>query len=192
MRIIAGEFRGSLLPSPPDRATRPITDRVKTSLFDTLAGKLPGAVVLDLFAGTGSLGLEALSRGASGAVFVERRAQVADLLKSVIERFDLGARARVHVADAYNPPPTPFDGPNGYTMVFVDPPYRMSHAVAGGDPLGKLMLKLDEENLLAQNAVVVLRHDQRANVADVFGRLELRKHRKYGSMVLRWYQCLGP
>ena len=191
MRIISGEFRGSLLPSPPDRQTRPITDRVKASLFDSLMGELPGAIVLDLFAGTGSLGLEALSRGAQGAVFVERRVRVAALLLSTIERFDLADRTRVRIADAYDPPRSTFEGSEGYTMVFVDPPFRMASAVAGGDPLGRLMLKLGSGDLLADKAVVILRHDRRSSVAETFGQLKMDKHRKYGSMVLRWYRSVG-
>ena len=92
MRIIAGEFRGRKLLPPQGQQTRPITDRVKQSLFDILAPSIEGAVVFDCFAGTGSLGLEALSRGASRAVFFERDRSAVRLLQENIRALGVSDR----------------------------------------------------------------------------------------------------
>lgn len=120
MRIIAGRAKGRRLKGPPSDDTRPMTDRAREALFSSIGAEIEGATVLDLFAGTGSLGLEALSRGAVRAVFVERNRHVGDVLRSNIEKVGLGGDIRrADVATFLNRPPEPFD------VVFVDPPYAM-------------------------------------------------------------------
>src|SRR5688500_16667154 len=99
VRIIAGEFRGRRLLDPADQATRPITDRVKQSLFDVLSPGLPGAHVWDVFAGTGSLGLEALSRGALACDFFERHHPAVERLKRNIATLGVEDRCRVVTRD---------------------------------------------------------------------------------------------
>src|SRR5437870_5104997 len=100
MRVIAGRLGGRRLKAPRGRVTRPTSDRVREALFAML-GELDGARVLDLFAGTGALGIEALSRGAEGAVFVERDAAAARLLHANLAALDIGApEAELRRADA--------------------------------------------------------------------------------------------
>lgn len=128
MRIIAGEHRGMRLIGPDDQTTtRPITDRVKTSLFDRLdhAGLIEDAVVGDLFCGTGSLGIECLSRGAKYVVFIERDRKAGEKLKRNLERLNMPDRWRIIRADALagRVAEAPQIGPWG--LVFVDPPYAM-------------------------------------------------------------------
>lgn len=121
IRIIGGRWRGTRLPVADVAGLRPSSDRARETLFNWLASILPGARVLDLFAGSGALGLEALSRGACEAVLVEREATVADSLRSSIARLHADAEARLVVADALawlrTPPPGRFD------IVFIDPPF---------------------------------------------------------------------
>ena len=121
VRIVGGRWRGRRLPVPAGTGVRPTPDRVRETLFNWLAPSLPGAQCLDLFAGTGVLGLEALSRGAAGATFVERDAVLARALRERTGR--LAAEARVFREDALeflaSRPPRRFD------VVFVDPPYAM-------------------------------------------------------------------
>ena len=124
MRIIAGMYRSRLIASPPDDQTRPMPDRVKESVFQLLRGHCEGAAVCDVFAGTGSVGLEAVSRGASECVLIERRREVAETLRGNIETLGAGDRCRVVVADALGPAalaacPAPAH------LIFVDPPYPM-------------------------------------------------------------------
>lgn len=126
MRIIAGRHRGRKLVAPAGTATRPSADRVRQALFDMLwhapwAGRsaVDGAVVLDAFAGTGALGLEALSRGASRAAFLETDAAALRALRANIAACREGERCAVLAADARRPPPAPA----ACALVFLDPPY---------------------------------------------------------------------
>src|SRR5512136_395854 len=101
MRVIAGEAKGRTLYAVPGQSTRPITDRVKASLFNILTGQVPGARFLDLFAGTGGVGIEALSRGASEAVFVERDQRAVATIRRNLEATGLAGHTRVVKGDVY-------------------------------------------------------------------------------------------
>ena len=122
MRIIAGEWRGRPLEAPPGRDTRPTSDRAREGLFSMLASRLgsfEGLRVADLFAGTGALGLEALSRGAAHCTFIEKDRAALDILQRNIARLKAGDRADVRAQSVEHAPPPaqPFD------LVFMDPPY---------------------------------------------------------------------
>ena len=122
MRIVAGKFAGRDLTSPNDHHVRPTAEHVRAALLDHLAPDLEGARVLDLFAGTGALGLEAISRGARSADFVETRPTSLWALKSNVNRLKLRDRTRVFKRDAL-----PFAAalsPDAYDIAFVDPPYN--------------------------------------------------------------------
>ena len=140
VRIVGGRWRGRRLAVPPGTGVRPTPDRVRETLFNWLAPSLPGARCLDLFAGTGVLGLEALSRGAAGTTFVERDGVLARALEDRIG--DLAAEARVFNEDALeflsSRPRRPFD------VVFVDPPYAAGLAQV----LEKLAAWLAPEHLV--------------------------------------------
>lgn len=131
MRIIAGEFRRRLLKTPPDDTiTRPIPDRVKESLFGMLSGNCVDANVFDAFAGTGAIGLEAVSRGAARVLFIERDASIARLLQSNIDELDVGDRCEVMQADALGAGALG-RAPRPLHLAFLDPPYPLVR-----DPLG--------------------------------------------------------
>ena len=125
MRIVAGKFRGKQLSSPEDDSIRPTADRVRESVFNILASRFgpnfDGLRVLDLFAGTGALGLEALSRGASNVVFVDTGAEARGLIRDHIEAFGAGGVAKLLRRDATSLGPAGTMGPVG--LVFLDPPY---------------------------------------------------------------------
>ncbi|NIC05885.1 16S rRNA (guanine(966)-N(2))-methyltransferase RsmD [Billgrantia bachuensis] len=128
LRIIGGEFRRRLLPVLDSPGLRPTPDRVRETLFNWLAAATPGARVLDLFAGTGALGLEALSRGAATALFVERDGQVARALGNNLDTLGATERGRVHDGDALA---LLAAGPVGlapFTLAFLDPPFRQGLA----------------------------------------------------------------
>ena len=141
MRIVAGQFRGRVLAAPRTQAIRPTSERLRESLFNILAHRFEGAVegarVLDLFAGTGALGLEALSRGAGFAAFVDDGAEARGLLRANIEALGLGGVTRILKRDATRlGAMTSFDA---FTLVFCDPPYgkgfgekALASALAGG------------------------------------------------------------
>src|SRR4051812_21241842 len=127
MRIIAGEFRGRRLLLPEGVVTRPITDRVKQSLFDILAPLLPDARVYDCFAGTGSMGLESLSRGAAHVAFFERDRSAVARLRRNFDTLGVGERSMVLSQNLFQW----FEGapPQGRRadLIFLDPPYRFLH-----------------------------------------------------------------
>ncbi len=120
MRVVAGELGGRKLVSPEGTSTRPTTDRVREAVFNALgsAGVLDGAIVADLFAGTGAVGIEAISRGAAHCTFVERDRNALQALDANIETLDLGDRSRVLRSDATQAAAT-----LDVDIVFADPPY---------------------------------------------------------------------
>ncbi|MEX0431244.1 16S rRNA (guanine(966)-N(2))-methyltransferase RsmD [Spiribacter insolitus] len=122
LRIIGGEWRGRRFPVAQASGLRPTADRNRETLFNWLQGDIKGARVLDLFAGTGALGLEALSRGAENAVFVEKRRPVAQSLQALIRRLEAGIRAEVVMADARRYLERPL---HQFDLVFLDPPFRV-------------------------------------------------------------------
>lgn len=128
MRVIAGEFRGQRLQAPEGQTTRPITDRVKETIFNIighrfgLPGRLPPLNALDLFAGSGSLGIEALSRGARSCLFIERDRRSYRCLTNNLRSINAGNRASARIENAWTTRLPNFDP--GYGLVFLDPPYR--------------------------------------------------------------------
>ncbi len=142
MRIVGGRFRGRALVAPDDNRTRPTSDRVREAVFNILAHAiagfaLEGAKVLDLFAGTGALGLEALSRGAAFCLFVEEDAQARALIRRNVEALGLTGATKIFRRDAADLGPAGRNG--GFTLAFLDPPYdqglaerALLSAAAGG------------------------------------------------------------
>jgi 16S rRNA (guanine966-N2)-methyltransferase len=155
MRVIAGRLGGRRLRAPRGRVTRPTSDRVREALFAML-GSVEGARVLDLFAGTGALGIEALSRGAENAVFVERDARVVSVLSGNLTALGITAEAaEVRRLDALAALQSARAGKETYDLVFIDPPYGQAHAWG---PQLSAMLPL----LLVPDARVVVESDRRA------------------------------
>ena len=161
MRIIAGAWRGRALAAPPGAATRPTADRVRQALFDRLlhaawAGReaVEDAAVLDAFAGTGALGLEALSRGAASAVFIENDPAALLALRRNVATSD--GKGRVLAADALRPPP---GQPCG--LIFLDPPYRAGL-------IGPAVAALARAGWIAPAALLIaeLGHEESAPTAD--------------------------
>ncbi len=130
LRIIAGEYGGRLIETPPGRGTRPTLSRVREAWFSVLEARIPGASVLDLFAGSGALGLEALSRGASHACFVESDPRVVSVLRSNIDKLGASSRATIQCAGADSVIEEAMQGRSGpWDIVLADPPYAGDHAV---------------------------------------------------------------
>jgi len=184
MRIIAGTKRGMKLFAPKTGDSRPITDRVKESLFNVLFKyDLPkDKVVADLFCGVGSLGLEALSRGAVFVTFVENAPKVVTVLEKNIEKAGFVKKSKVVRADAFKVgAPLGFSGQE-YALVFVDPPYACTRDVGAGSPLSKLF-KLASEQVFADGFVVVRTH-KNAKLLEQYGPLEVIERRQWGNMAV--------
>ncbi|MBR2215306.1 MAG: 16S rRNA (guanine(966)-N(2))-methyltransferase RsmD [Selenomonadaceae bacterium] len=151
MRIIAGAARGTKLLAPRGLATRPTADRVKESLFNILGGKVATARVLDIFAGTGSLGLEALSRGAATALFADRA--TAKTIAANAERTHLAARTEIIPQDVFKVLAKLTATERQFDLVFADPPYHMDLA------LRVLNFFENAAKLLAPTGLLILEHE---------------------------------
>ena len=150
LRIVAGNWRSRLLDVADVPGLRPTSQRIRETLFNWLATRLPGARCLDLFAGTGALGLEALSRGAREVVFIERAAlAVATLEKQCAALDAVGATVLQLDAEVY----LSRDHGAGFDIVFLDPPF-------GDDRLGELCRLLEQQHVLAPDALVYLEQDK--------------------------------
>ena len=183
MRIIAGQFRGRKLLGPKGQTTRPMTDRVRTALFDALGPTLAGGTVLDLFAGTGVLGLEALSRGADRCCFAERDRSALERLRRNIEALGLTRRCEVwpgdvlailaHRLEALAEP---------VQVAFVDPPYSLTESWSWERAVERIFTPLGRR--LAAGGTVVLRCRRNIQVPATLGPLSVRRRRQYGKMAL--------
>jgi 16S rRNA (guanine966-N2)-methyltransferase len=175
VRVIAGSLGGRRLLAPSGAATRPTADRVREALFAIL-GDLSGVLVLDLFAGAGTLGIEALSRGAERAVFVERGPAAAHALRSNLAALGLGAdRAEVRLLDVRAALRVARSRRESYDLVLIDPPYRL--AAAWTPQLASAL-----PSLLAPGGRVVTESDHRAPLELGF---ELETQRRYGDTLIR-------
>jgi 16S rRNA (guanine(966)-N(2))-methyltransferase RsmD len=183
MRIIAGEFRGRKLLGPESEVTRPVTDRVKQSLFDILTPYMDGARVYDCFAGTGSMGLECLSRGVSHVTFFEADGSAVDRLKRNMDTVKVKDRSTVISSDLFKW----FDRSKGngdIDLIFLDPPYRFLTERA--DDLQKLATLLHGH--LKPDGIVIFRHDAADSLT--FPTLPVADTRNYGSMTLEFLRPL--
>jgi 16S rRNA (guanine966-N2)-methyltransferase len=175
VRIIAGELRGRRIDVPRGVELRPTYDRVRESVFSTIAELLPGAQVLDLFAGTGSLGIESVSRGAAGAVFVERDPRVVAHLRGALEELGVGDRCRVLRSDAVRFVMTSLRGGPPFDVVFADPPYDSGMARRTYDAL-------DDWDGVVAGGLVVIEHRADDRLPEEGGRLTLRTVKRYGTI----------
>ena len=183
MRIIAGEHKGRRLLGPKGCGTRPITDRVKTALFSILGPAVEDAVVVDLFAGTGSIGLEALSRGARSCCFAERGRMALQRLRANIDLVGLGGRCRIWRGDVFAHLRGwlgELGGP--VDLAFVDPPYDLVAGPRWQAANEKIFDPLAEK--LAGQGLVVFRCRRNIPTPAAFGLLCVRERRDYGRMSL--------
>jgi len=184
MRIIAGAKRGMKLLSPKAQVSRPITDRVKESLFSVLYKyDLPnGKMVADLFCGVGSLGLEALSRGAGFVTFVEKDPKVIAILEKNIEKAKYAGESKVIRANAFKVGAVLNFDEQKYGLVFVDPPYSATRDVQAGSPLGGLLTLLGEQ--VSPDGIVVVRTHKRTELLEQYGRFQIIDRRRWGTMAV--------
>ncbi|MBB6466241.1 16S rRNA (guanine966-N2)-methyltransferase [Aminobacter lissarensis] len=183
MRVVGGELRGRPLATPRDNAIRPTTDRTREAVFNMLAhrfgGRLEGARVLDLFAGTGALGIEALSRGAAYCVFIEESAEGRGLIRTNVESFGLTGRTKIFRRDATGLGDAGTLGPFG--LVFADPPY--------GKGLGEKALRSARAGgWLAPGALCVVEEAAAAAFEPGPG-FSILDERSYGETVIRFIEA---
>jgi 16S rRNA (guanine966-N2)-methyltransferase len=176
MRVVAGSARGRKLTSPRGASTRPTSDKVRGAVFNLLGQFFDGGDVLDLYAGSGALAIEALSRGCGRAVCVEADRRAAGLIRQNAQGCGFGDRVEVHeelVESALRRLPA-----GAFCLAFLDPPY----AVGPGDALARLA------PLLAPGGRAVAEHDRRSPPAERFGALVLADRRSYGDTGISIYR----
>lgn len=181
MRVIAGEFRSRSLDAPEGLKTRPTSDRLRETLFNVLAPRVEGADFLDLYAGSGAVGIEALSRGAARAVFVEKAPPALKVLRANLERLGIKAGTHVHAGAVAAFLREAEGGP--WDIVFLDPPYEA--AAEYGTALG--LLGGAAAGVLKPEAVVVAEHRRKDVLNDGYGRLVRRRILQQGDAALSWY-----
>lgn len=176
MRVIAGEFRSRKLKSLTGLGTRPTPDRLRESLFNILAPVIEGAVFVDAYAGTGAVGIEALSRGASRAVFIERNRAAVEIIRQNLAALDLTERSEVFTGKVLQV----LQRVQG-DIVFLDPPYEME--------------KEYEEALEllagAQSRLTIAQHASRLALLDAYGCLEKFRVVKQGDNSLSFFRCIS-
>lgn len=193
MRIIAGLHRGRRIAAPPGRTTRPMLDRVRESLFATLAPWLPDALVLDLFAGSGALGLEALSRGARAVRFVERGTPALAVLRANVAALGVGEQVEIARADALAAASwaggTRIGADARYDVIFLDPPYALVEDTRTRPGVLDAVRALVLDRMSADGRLV-LHVPRGALEAAAFDEALSVDCRQYGSNAL-WYVSLG-
>lgn len=180
MRVIAGYARKRRLKVPPGRDVRPTADRVKEALFNMLAERIDGCTFLDLFAGTGSIGIEALSRGAHRAVFIEKDARVMKVLRDNLTLTGLGIRAETILGEVETGIKRLGSGGRQFELVFLDPPYSQGHAQA-------TLAELVKHNIIESSGLVVVETGCKELMPAQVDILKLCRQVRYGDTLLSFY-----
>ena len=179
MRIITGEYRGRRLETPYGNDVRPTGDKVRESVFNLLMYDIDGAVFCDLFAGTGAIGLEALSRGAEKAYFCDASRDSIRIIKTNIEKCRASARSRVFACDYLSALRRIKEKVD---IFYIDPPYNSGFYVPA-------LEEIDSLDLLSEKGIIVAEHRADESLPDLSGRLKAFKEKKYGHTKLTLYSC---
>jgi len=182
VKIIAGALKGRRLVTPRGETTRPTADQVRIALMDTLTPRLPDARVLDLFAGAGGVGLEALSRGAAHVTFVERDARAVAALRENVTALGVAALTRVRRGDVLRELAALYGAGERFDIVFLDPPYDT-------DLVGTTLSSLGGGGLLLPEGLVVAQHFTKRAPAAALGALGAFRTRRFGETTLTFYRA---
>ncbi|HEX6507548.1 MAG TPA: 16S rRNA (guanine(966)-N(2))-methyltransferase RsmD [Chloroflexota bacterium] len=177
MRVVAGAAKGHRLQAPKGSETRPTSDKVREAIFDVLRDSFVDEPVLDLFAGTGALGIEALSRGASNAVFVERRPQACATIRANLAHTRLVVQSQILCMPVERAIPT-LD--QEFSLVLLDPPYAYPR-------IHDILVMIGEARVVGQDTIVVLEHSPRFAVAERYARLVLQRQKTYGDTTVSFF-----
>lgn len=180
MRIIAGEYKGRRLDSLEGMDIRPTSDKVRESLFNILGNAVIDSVFLDLFGGTGGVGIEALSRGAKHVVFVDASSKSIKVLKGNLERLNINKNVEVYNTDYTTAISKLHKYGKEFDIIFIDPPYRVGIAEAA-------LKEIDKHPIIKQSGLIIVEHDSRDEMPERLGRLYKHRTKKYGNTTLSFY-----
>ncbi len=189
VRIIAGIFKSRKLLSPRSRAVRPTADKVKEALFQILGSSFEAGSVLDLYAGSGNLGLEALSRGAKRCWFVEHDPACCAMIRRNIECLGVGAHTRVMRLECARAVKLFTARGERFDLVLADPPYRKSRE--GASEFKKILRTLERYGTFGPHAMVVIEHFKYDQPPDDLTRFILKTQRRYGDTVLSFFDVVS-
>jgi len=186
MRVISGSAKGRRLKAPPGQGTRPITDMIKGALFNVLHEGIKGADILDIFAGSGNVGLEALSRGAGKAVFVERNPLAVRIIKENLHicKFDSQYYA-VYQMDAFKALQLLKSKEETFSYIYIDPPFKNEKIFS------QIMTELGESGLLKPEGIIIIRTRKDKELSVCFPNLIQYRYNRYGESILRYYRLNG-
>lgn len=181
MRIIAGKARGRKLIPPATMETRPTLDRVKEAMFSSIQSYIPDGVVVDVFAGTGSLGLEAASRGAKEVYLFDKSEVTFPLLKENVNNLKFEDFCFPMNIDAYVGLKKLADKNKKFDLIFIDPPYCK-------EMIPEAMKIVAENNLLKEDGIIVTKIDSIESIYEGYGQIKLLKSKKYGNTTVCYYK----
>lgn len=184
MRVIAGTFRSRTLHAPPGMDTRPTSDRLRETLFNVLAPRIEDAVFLDLYAGSGAVGIEALSRGAREAIFVEKAAPALKAIRGNLAALGIRGGYALEARGVAAALERMAEQDRKADIVFLDPPYREAREYA----LALGLLGGACGRLLAPNAIVIAEHEKRVDLDAQYGNLERYRVLKQGDAGLSFFR----
>ncbi len=185
MRVIGGKVKGHRLKAPKGPRVRPTADRVKEALFNILPHDLSGLKVLDLFAGTGNLSIEALSRGAKQSLLVDASRGSGKTIRANLTGLGFSGASQVWIAPVFRSLHLLGQRGETFDVIFLDPPYEKGW-------VERTVEIIAEERLLAPGGVVVAEHSVRETVRERYGPLVLRDQRRYGSTALSFFELQHP
>jgi 16S rRNA (guanine966-N2)-methyltransferase len=192
MRVIAGTFRSRQLKSLKSLALRPTSDRLRETLFNVIADRTAGCRFLDVFAGTGAVGIEALSRGAAEVIFIENHAPAAELIRKNLDSLGVSSGTRVLPLDALRAlerlTSEKSDAPATFDIVFLDPPY------AAAEDYRRVLAFLGASPLLAESSLVITEHRRSFDLPESAGSLQRFRVLRQGDASLTFYRitCSTP
>ncbi|WP_289355023.1 16S rRNA (guanine(966)-N(2))-methyltransferase RsmD [Paenibacillus sp. S-12] len=184
MRVISGTARGRSLKPVPGMGTRPTTDKVKEALFSMIGPYFDGGYVLDLFAGTGGLGIEALSRGAGQGIFVDKDPKAVEVVKHNVQTAGVANRSEVYRNDAKRALKALAKRDIAFELIFLDPPYRLKDA-------DELLEGMWNDGLISESAIIVVEHDSKHVYRNEIGPLYVWKKAEYGEIGVTVYRVYG-
>ena len=180
MRVISGSARGLKLKTPKNEDIRPTTDRVKESLFNIISNYIIDSNILDLFSGTGSLGIEALSRGAMKCVFVDISKDSMSIIKDNIEKARLNDKSETMITDYVGAINKLSSRNEKFDVIFMDPPYYKNIFIPA-------LEKINSAKILKEDGIIVVEHDSKDKLPDNIGNIIKDRDKKYGNTTLSFY-----
>ncbi|NLB79036.1 MAG: 16S rRNA (guanine(966)-N(2))-methyltransferase RsmD [Clostridiaceae bacterium] len=180
LRVIGGTAKGVPLKTPDTKNTRPTLDRTKESLFNILMPYISGTLVLDLFSGSGSLGIEVLSRGAKEAVFVDQSKNCRDIIIENLRKTRMEERSKVMTLDVIKAIKTLSDQKLKFDIIFLDPPYNMNF-------IAKTIQNIDEFDIIAEEGILACEHHVDENAPERVGSLTKVRTKVYGETLYSFY-----